>query len=83
MYNLSLKRLKNVRRGMALAAALLLALLTVFSCAALAAEGASEQAGRWGAAADEIDRYLDAGFEAYLERYKALLAAEKAAAAMN
>ncbi|MBQ6321980.1 MAG: FTR1 family iron permease [Lachnospiraceae bacterium] len=53
-----------VGRAAAFFGALLLALLTVFPSAmpVLAEEG-----NRWGSAADEIDKYLDAGFEYYLE----------------
>jgi high-affinity iron transporter len=47
--------------------ALLIALLTVFSPAAFAQDAGTQESGRWGAAADEIDKYLDAGFEFYLE----------------
>ena len=55
-----------LRRSVALFAAVMLALVTVLSgAAAVFAEDADS--GRWGAAADEIDKYLDAGFEYYLE----------------
>ena len=55
-----------LRRSAAFFAAVMLALVTVLSgAAAVFAEDADS--GRWGAAADEIDKYLDAGFEYYLE----------------
>ena len=40
---------------------------SIVSAEETAAGETAEEAGRWGAAADEIDRYLDAGFEYYLE----------------
>ena len=46
----------------ALFTAVMLVLMTMCSSIAY-----GEEAGRWGDAADEIDRYLDAGFEYYLE----------------
>ena len=58
---------KGFRRGSALFTALLLAFLTICSCMVYAEDTGAEEAGRWGAAADEIDKYLDAGFEYYLE----------------
>ena len=55
-------RLKGIPRGLSILAALLLVLTTVLCSSCFA-----EENGRWGAAADEIDQYLDAGFEYYLE----------------
>ncbi len=51
----------------ALFTAVLLMLMTMCSSIVYGEEAGSDEAGRWGAAADEIDRYLDAGFEYYLE----------------
>ena len=61
------KSQRILSRGCALLSALLIALLTVFSPAAFAQDAGTQESGRWGAAADEIDKYLDAGFEFYLE----------------
>ena len=61
------KSQRILSRGGALLSALLIALLTVFSPAAFAQDAGTQESGRWGAAADEIDKYLDAGFEYYLE----------------
>ena len=47
--------------------ALLLIFMTICSSIAFAEDTGADEAGRWGAAADEIDKYLDAGFEYYLE----------------
>ena len=47
--------------------ALLLALLTVCHPIAFAEDAQTGDSGRWGEAADEIDKYLDAAFEYYLE----------------
>ena len=47
--------------------ALLLIFMTICSSIAFAEDSGADEAGRWGAAADEIDKYLDAGFEYYLE----------------
>ena len=47
-------------------AALMIAYLTVCAPAAIAKETGTGESGRWGEAADEIDKYLDAGFEYYL-----------------
>ena len=55
-------RLKGIPRGLSILAALLLVLTTVLCSSCFA-----EENGRWGTAADDIDRYLDAGFEYYLE----------------
>ena len=55
-----------VRTGAFLTAVMLI-FMTVCSSPAFAEETGKGEAGRWGAAADEIDRYLDAGFEYYLE----------------
>jgi len=65
MNNQSFKILKPVRRAGALLAAIILMLMTVSSGVVYADE--ASDSGRWGAAADEIDKYLDAGFEYYLE----------------
>ena len=48
-------------------AVVLLLVMTLFAAVVSADEGGTGEAGRWGAAADEIDKYLDAGFEYYLE----------------
>ncbi len=66
MYNYSQKILQ---RGGAFLAALFLMFMTVCSAASYtrAEEAAGGDQGKWGAAADEIDKYLDAGFEYYLE----------------
>ena len=56
-----------LKRGWAFLTVLILVLMMVSPHAAFADEGGSNEAGRWGAAADEIDRYLDAAFEYYLE----------------
>ena len=61
------KNHRILSRGSALLTALLIALMTVFSPAAFAQDAGTQESGRWGTAADEIDRYLDAGFEYYLE----------------
>ena len=53
-----------LRRGGALVAAILVMLVTVFSAPVLAEEGSGS---KWGDAADQIDKYLDAGFEYYLD----------------
>ena len=58
---------KIFQRGAALLAAFLLAVMTICSGIVLAEEAETKERGRWGAAADEIDKYLDAGFEYYLE----------------
>ena len=58
---------KIFQRGAALLAAFLLAVMTICSGIVLAEEAEAKERGRWGAAADEIDKYLDAGFEYYLE----------------
>ena len=55
---------KLPNRVWSLLAAVLIAAMTIFSGAAWAE---SAEGGRWGSAADEIDKYLDAGFEYYLE----------------
>ena len=55
------------RRGAAFLTALLLAVMTICSCIAFAEDAETGDTGKWGAAADEIDKYLDAGFEYYLE----------------
>ena len=47
-------------------AALMIAYLTVCAPAAIAKETGTGESGRWGEAADEIEKYLDAGFEYYL-----------------
>ena len=47
--------------------AVLLALMALCPSAVWAEEMESGASGKWGAAADEIDRYLDAAFEYYLE----------------
>ena len=54
---------KIFQRGAALLAAFLLAVMTICSGIVLAEEAETKERGRWGAAADEIDKYLDAGFE--------------------
>ena len=46
---------------------MLLAMLANSFAAVFAGEAAAGERGRWGEAADEIDKYLDAGFEYYLE----------------
>ena len=47
---------------------IILLLMAVTVCAPVLAQDAeTENRGRWGEAADEIDRYLDAAFEDYLE----------------
>ncbi len=61
------KSLRILSRSVALLSALLIAVLTVLSPAAFAQDAGTQESGRWGAAADEIDRYLDTGFEHYLE----------------
>ena len=61
------KSQRVLSRGSAFLSALLIALMTVFSPAAFAQDAGTQESGRWGTAADEIDRYLDAGFEYYLE----------------
>ena len=53
-----------LRRVSALFAAVLVMFVTVFSTPVLAEEGSGS---KWGDAADEIDKYLDAGFEYYLD----------------
>ena len=55
------------RRGAALLTAFLLAIMTLCSCVVLAEDIKAEETGKWGAAADEIDQYLDAAFEFYLD----------------
>ena len=54
----------SLRRISALVMALLFALMALGSAAALAEETGGN---RWGEAADEIDKYLDAAFECYLD----------------
>ena len=54
----------SLRRISALVMALLFALMALGSAAALAEETGGN---RWGEAADEIDKYLDAAFEYYLD----------------
>ena len=61
------KSQRVLSRGSAFLSALLIAFMTVFSPAAFAQDAGTQESGRWGTAADEIDRYLDAGFEYYLE----------------
>ena len=56
-----------LHRSSALLSAFFLVILTVFSPAVFAEEAGGQNAGRWGEAADEIDKYLDAAFEYYLE----------------
>ena len=56
-----------LRKGAALLTAFWLAIMTICSGVVLAEDGGAGEAGRWGAAADEIDKYLDTGFEYYLE----------------
>ena len=56
-----------LRRVIALVSVTLIVFMTTGSFFAYAEESGSGSAGRWGAAADEIDKYLDAGFEYYLE----------------
>ena len=51
----------------ALLSVLALAILTVCCIHVSAQEAGGQGDGRWGEAADEIDRYLDAAFEYYLE----------------
>ena len=51
-----------LHRGISLYMLLVTAFTLLFSGGVRA-----EEAGKWGSAADEIDRYLDAGFEYYLE----------------
>ena len=60
-----LNRNRFILRRTAALAMLLLLSLTVLLPGTAFADAAEEN--RWGAAADEIDRYLDAGFEYYLE----------------
>ena len=56
---------KTLRRRMAAAVtAILVICMSLFSCIAFAGD---TEGNRWGSAADEIDKYLDAGFEYYLE----------------
>ncbi len=69
---MSNKGIHIFHRGAALLATFLLTVLSI--CSPLlytenvfAEETASEGSGKWGAAADEIDKYLDTGFEYYLE----------------
>ncbi len=56
-----------LRKGAALLTAFWLAIMTICSGVVLAEDGGAGEAGRWGVAADEIDKYLDTGFEYYLE----------------
>ena len=69
---MSNKGIHVFHRGAALLATFLMTALSI--CSPLlytenvfAEEAASEESGKWGAAADEIDKYLDTGFEYYLE----------------
>ena len=60
-----------LKRTGAFVTALMLVLMTVCSAAVYAEDGSAaaasgEEETRWGVAADEIDKYLDAGFEYYL-----------------
>ena len=65
---MSNKGIHVFHRGAALLATFLLTALTICS-PLLYTENvfAEEESGKWGAAADEIDKYLDTGFEYYLE----------------
>ena len=56
-----------LHRSSALLSALFLVMLMIFSPVVYAEEAGGQNAGRWGEAADEIDKYLDAAFEYYLE----------------
>ena len=53
-----------LQRASSLIAALLVMFVTVFSSPVYVR---AEEGNRWGAAADEIDKYLDAGFDYFLE----------------
>ena len=64
MYNLGAGYLRRVG---ALISVFLIVFVTTGSLFAYAEDAASGSAGRWGAASDEIDKYLDAAFEYYLE----------------
>ena len=64
MYNFSTGYLRRVG---ALISVFLIVFVTTGSLFAYAEDAASGSAGRWGAASDEIDKYLDAAFEYYLE----------------
>ena len=64
MYNLGAGYLRRVG---ALISVFLIVFVTTGSLFAYAEDAGSGSAGRWGAASDEIDKYLDAAFEYYLE----------------
>ena len=64
MYNLGAGYLRRVG---AIISVFLIVFVTTGSLFAYAEDAASGSAGRWGAASDEIDKYLDAAFEYYLE----------------
>ena len=55
----------NLRKRVAAALAVFLVMCTCVFRGSVFAESA--EGNRWGSAADEIDKYLDAGFEYYLE----------------
>ncbi len=59
-------KLNFLHRSAAFLTAVLIALVTVFSGAGTTAAEETQES-RWGSAADEIDKYLDVGFEYYLE----------------
>ncbi len=62
------KQNSGVGRGSRVLLVLLCVLLALSVCVSpVAAEESSSEKGRWEAAADEIDQYLDAAFEYYLE----------------
>ena len=58
---------RTLRRVGALISVFLIVFMTTGSFFAYAEDAGSGSAGRWGAASDEIDKYLDAAFEYYLE----------------
>ena len=64
MYNLGAGYLRRVG---AIISVFLIVFVTTGSLFAYAEDAGSGSAGRWGAASDEIDKYLDAAFEYYLE----------------
>ena len=57
----------SLRIAGTLVAALVLLVLTICMISPAPAFAEAEEGSRWGSAADEIDKYLDAGFEYYLE----------------
>lgn len=56
-----------LKKSVLLSFMLLAMLANSFAAVFAAEEAAAGERGRWGEAADEIDKYLDAGFEYYLE----------------